>query len=617
MDNHSLIEELNNTTEFRDVDKTVIETLFNSAEVINVQGGEILYHPGKAFNNCVYLPLDTEIQLSSPSGNEETRLPGQFTGLRAALDHSPYEVTAIVSSRGNVMKIGEETLQKLEQTHPDFAALLDHQIADQLRHRQRENRPLGKLAQPVYTIMKSPVAQCGSDTTLKEAFELMQSRKIGSLVVKDGKKLYGMLTFAGIADHLINRNGNQDDTVSGMACEMPVTLNTTDPIWLAEDTLRRHAVKYLLIMRDQKPVGMVSQTDIVNLSSVREGTLVGLASAAENMMDLKDLARRLPEFAAEIQENHHRASDAVRCFSEVQLALQRRTIELAIKELEANGDYQPSVPFAFIIMGSGGRKEMLLGADQDNGIIYSVPDDPADLDWLERLAEKVNIYLDELGFILCPGDIMARNPAYRKSLSAWKNQIEHIIRSPSEKAGIWSNIFFDFITLYGDEKLVGKLRHHILKNLKQRPLLLRKMAEKDAEGTPAIGFFDRLVTHKTKQGEFIDIKRNGLRLIADAARIFALRSGIGATNTFDRLRALGRLGILDHSLVQMVSDAYEVLLDLTLTHQIKQYEEGHAPDKLIGVDELTPASREALRIAMRAIKKFQAELHGAFDVDIF
>ena len=50
------------------------------------------------------------------------------------------------------------------------------------------------------------------------------------------------------------------------------------------------------------------------------------------------------------------------------------------------------------------------------------------------------------------------------------------------------------------------------------------MAEDDAEGKPALGIFNQLVTTRDEKGEHIDIKRNGLRIIADAARIFAFRT---------------------------------------------------------------------------------------------
>jgi CBS domain-containing protein len=144
------------------------------------------------------------------------------------------------------------------------------------------------------------------------------------------------------------------------------------------------------------------------------------------------------------------------------------------------------------------------------------------------------------------------------------------------------------------------------------------MAEHDAEGKPAIGFFNQLVTTtKDESGEWIDIKRNGLRIIADAARIFALQNGVAARNTSDRLNALVRLGKLSDDFADSVQEAYEALLDLLLSHQIAQAKSAKPLNKLIAPDKLSRQSRSTLRVAMRAVKRLQEKLQDEYATDIF
>ena len=251
----------------------------------------------------------------------------------------------------------------------------------------------------------------------------------------------------------------------------------------------------------------------------------------------------------------------------------------------------------------------MLDPDQDNGLILANLDGEATkrvTAWFETFCLRANQNLDQVGYPLCPGDIMARTPLYHKTLSAWQEQVSKLVHSPNVKAARFSNIVFDFRTLYGDESLTLALRTHVHKEIAAHPRLLQYMVQDDAEGRPPLNLFNQLVT----QGEGkVDVKRNGLRIIADAARILALRAGIGNCNTTDRLEALARLGALSADFTATVAAAYDELLEITLAHQIKQYRAGEQPDKLVVTGSLPSTDRETLRVAMRAVKRFQDRLH--------
>jgi CBS domain-containing protein len=143
------------------------------------------------------------------------------------------------------------------------------------------------------------------------------------------------------------------------------------------------------------------------------------------------------------------------------------------------------------------------------------------------------------------------------------------------------------------------------------------MTDHDAEGRPAIDFFNRLRTTHSKRGDIVDIKRNGLRIIADAARIFALQSGVAARSTPDRLNALVHLGKFSSDFVTAVIEAYEELLDLLLEHQIEQAKAHIEPDKSIDPKKLTDQGRNALQMAMRSVKRLQDSLQKEFGTEIF
>lgn len=170
---------------------------------------------------------------------------------------------------------------------------------------------------------------------------------------------------------------------------------------------------------------------------------------------------QLVDAAIDIQETNHRPSSAVRLLSEYHLIAQRRAVELTLEWMEDKGLGPPPVGFSVLIMGSGGRLEMLLNPDQDNGIIIEdspISDSKPVIEWFDQFCNRLNRNLDRIGYPLCPGAIMARNPLYNKTLSKWKAQITRIANQPTEKAARWSNVVFDFDTLYGDDSLTTDLR---------------------------------------------------------------------------------------------------------------------------------------------------------------
>ena len=207
---------------------------------------------------------------------------------------------------------------------------------------------------------------------------------------------------------------------------------------------------------------------------------------------------------------------------------------------------------------------------------------------------------------------------FRKTLSHWEDQIRHLVKHPNQKGARWSNIVFDFETLHGDDQLTHELRSFLLEQIQHNNKLLGFMVEDDAEGSPPLGFFNRLLT--VDEGEYegtIDIKRNGIRLIADAARIYALSAGLSSSNTIDRLQGLVRQGVLSNELVDSTIVAYEELLNVLLEHQISQRDAGMEPNKYINPQSLSAPERSTLRAAMRAIKRLQDKLQGEFGLSAF
>jgi CBS domain-containing protein len=623
MGTHPDIARLAETRTFSGVNSEVLLAIAEKGKLFILKAGDSLFSAGVPYQHQLYILLDGIITVKRKHGQVNMLRQGEFIGLSNFLDKSPYTATAEAEGDCTILRFTENAFQELEQRYSELSSLVDHIIGKRIRARTTTSHPVsGVMGQPVYTVMTSPLAQCDVQTTISDAYHIMQERKIGSLAIfSNDEKLIGMLTFAGLCGALVNKQADAATPVAEAACETPVCVSYIDPLWHAEDKLQSHHIKYLVVTKEGAPVGLISQTDLFKARVKHQNIVIEQIRDAESPAALRNFYNAMYEMARDAHERNHHAIQAVQEISEIHLAIQRRCIELTLQELEKQGLGPAPRNYSFLIMGSGGRREMLLTPDQDNGLI--IDDNPGELtpeetDWFKNFSEQLNLNLDKAGYILCPGDIMARNPMFHKTLSQWRQQISHMVRQPNNKSARWGNIVFDFTTLYGDDMLTRKLREHLLTELQGKDTLLGYMVEDDAEGRPPLGFFNQLLTmedeaHKGK----IDIKRNGLRLIADAARIYALHAGLTETNTRERLKVLVHLGVLNRDLVDSILAAFDELLNLLIVHQIEQVEQEQVPDKFIKPDALPWQTRSVLRVSMRAIKRLQDQLQGQFGRSAF
>jgi len=605
------------TRTFKDVEPESIRRLVENSQLRVMAAGDTLFRSGDKYQQVVYVLVDGHILDTRPSGRQSTIMPGEFIGLANYLDDNDYATTALATTESRVLEVTNSLLQDLEQERPDLFNALNRVIAGRLRDISPDKSiTAGALAQPAERAMKSPVATCSPEATLDQAFQLMKERKIGSLVViSHASKLIGVLTYSGLAEAMVTGNSSPKDSIMQVACEVPRVIYTDTPLWEAQELMSRYGVKYVIVADLDTPVGIVSQSDILRSLVSRPGMFAHRMAKISSLKELSSLLGQITDVAAEAQDTNYRASAAVRLLSESHLQIQRHTVRFTLDWMAQKGYGEPPVDFAVLVMGSGGRKEMLLNPDQDNGIIIADHDKENSKEieeWFERFCRRMVRNLERVGYQLCPGNIMASNPIFRKSLSQWKKQIEHITGKPTEKAARWANVLFDLDTLYGNDALTSELWRHSLIQIAKEPRLLRLMAEHDAEGKPALGIFNQLVGSKKERGKRIDIKRNGLRLISDAGRIFALQNGIAIQNTTDRFNALVRVGKISDDFRNSILAANGELLGQLLSHQIRQSRSDKPIDKLFDPKKITPEARSALRMSMRAVKRLQEQMLEEF-----
>ena len=399
----SRLEVVKRTRSFKDLEPNALEALVAAAQTYTVKAGEALFRTGNPFGDVVYILYAGHMRQRWQSGDAHDVPLGDLLALANYLDSAPHGSTAEALTDCALLGLPSATLQQLEQDYPALFNCLHHIIARKLRARNPTraiNR--GVLAQPVRSVMTSPVATCGPHTTLREALSRMQTRRIGSLVVAGhDNQRRGLLTHASLAQAMLLHQAQPDDPIIH-AMQRPPTVKPEIPLWQVQDMQQQQRAKYVVVLDQGTPISMVSQSDILATLITSPGTLLPHIEQARSSRELAALKARLAEEAAESRDANHWAKSSVRLLSETHRAIQRRVIDLTLNEMACHG--QPPLPFAVLIMGSGGRKEMLLDPDQDHGLI--IADDPAAKEpavqaWFKDFGECLNAQLAEVGYRLC------------------------------------------------------------------------------------------------------------------------------------------------------------------------------------------------------------------------
>lgn len=134
-------------------------------------------------------------------------------------------------------------------------------------------------------IMRSPAIAISQDASLREAVGLLSSARVSGLPVVDAQgELVGMVTEHDVIRALLPTYENilssdtgllsadlmtarvyqvRDNPVSGIMTTNVVTLEEDDSVLKAASTVILKKVKRLPVLRDRKPVGVISRIDII------------------------------------------------------------------------------------------------------------------------------------------------------------------------------------------------------------------------------------------------------------------------------------------------------------------------------------------------------------------
>ncbi|MFN3398993.1 MAG: DUF294 nucleotidyltransferase-like domain-containing protein [Ferrovibrio sp.] len=375
-----------------------------------------------------------------------------------------------------------------------------------------------------------------------------------------------------------------------------VAIHESAFVFRAIGRMRRLNLRYLPVTDNAgRFIGMLTARALLRLRAQDSQLIADELDIARTAEELGHARTALPQLAATLLAEGSDAPSVAAVISGIYADITARAAAIVEAEFNAAGDPAPA-PWCMLILGSGGRGESLLKPDQDNAIIHAGSSE--DDGWYARIAERINALLDAAGVPFCKGGVMAKNTAWRGAQGQWRARVTEWIGRHTPEALLNIDIFFDLQPVYGALRLGEALRFEALAAARSSPVFLRQLAEQTAQLHPALGFFGRL---KTDDDGRIDLKLGGLLPVVSAARLMALKLGVAATGTVERLQAVGAAGLIGESDIAGLTAAHALLLELILRQQIADLEAGQPPGSRIDPSRLTALQHSRLKAALKHV----------------
>jgi CBS domain-containing protein len=455
----------------------------------------------------------------------------------------------------------------------------------------------------VEEVMSASPAFVAATASVREAARLMSERRIGALLVGEPHALpLGIFT----ERDLVRATSGEEVDLS----RMPVTQVMSAPVqgvpsgellYRALARMDQAGFRHLCVLdAEGRAIGMLSQRDLLRHRARAANALDAAIHEAHDATALAAAYGRLPRVAEGLLGEGLGAVEIARVISNELRAATARAAEIALGRLG-----EPPSRWCLLVLGSAGRSESLLTADQDNALVHAGT--AADDAWFAQFGAAVAELLDEAGIPKCRGGVMAANEHWRGTLADWRTRIRGWLRRARPEDLLDVDIFFDLVPVAGDPALARMLHGEAVDAAAHAPPFLALMAQSVSQIAPSLGVFGGLRTEKGR----VDLKRGGLLPLVGFARALALRIGSSERSTPGRLQAAAAADRISPTDTTYLVELHGRLLELVLRQQLADLADGVRPSGRVVARSLGRHGTRRLARDLRALRDMLGGLQAA------
>ena len=272
------------------------------------------------------------------------------------------------------------------------------------------------FSRTVGDVMSRPPRFIAPEATLLEAAARMVAERIGALLVGTPSEApRGILTERDILRAFADGPGGAGEAKVADAMSAPVaTLPPEELLYRALAGMDRRGIRHFCVADIHgAAIGMISQRDLLQHRARAESVVEDMVFAAADGPALALAFSRVGTVAEGLAGEGVDGRGVARVVSRELRSVTARAAEIAAARLAADGKGPAPAPWCLLVLGSGGRGESLLSADQDNALIHAgtAEDDR----WFADFGQGVADVLNDAGVPYCDGGGMAANETWRWS----------------------------------------------------------------------------------------------------------------------------------------------------------------------------------------------------------
>ena len=546
---------------------------------------------------------------------------GNFFGELGLMRNRPVRFPVVALEDTLVYLIDADTFNHLFDNDEQFADYVEVEDRSRLRDPSPDKKDNDSLltAKVEKLIGQLPLI-LPPNTSVQEAALRMTEEGVSSVLISneqvpnnqvstennddetDDEPVIGIVTDVDIRSRLVAQGLDLSTPVTDIMTSQLNTVQSNQYVFEAMMLMLKHKVMHLPVLKNSRPIGLISHQDILRYESQNSLFVVKSIFSAQNVDELATLKEEVHACFSRMVDEDANSQMIGSAMAVIGRSFKQRLLELAE---EAFGP--PPIPYCFLALGSMARDEQLIVTDQDNALVLDNRFEPKVHDeYFSKLANFVCDGLDRCGYTYCKGGIMATNKKWRQPLNVWEQYFTQWIEKPTPETLLNSAIFFDLDGVWGKKVWAEKLNRLIRQKAHKNSRFLACMARNALLRTPPLGFFkDFVMETDGRQTNSINMKRRGTAPIADLIRVHALSVGAKGRNSFSRLNDVIDAKILPPGRGADLRDALEFIAMVRIRHQAFDLEMNRVPDNDIEPEYLSDFERKNLRDAFQILSDAQ------------
>ena len=587
--------------------------------------GELILQQGDDIHRALYIVTEGLVRLQEAESGRTVDMAGagsQF-GSYGLLQGGalPYEARAVQQT--SCALIAAESFKRLLSDNETFRAYFEADIQRYVRMLDEDIDASGAFLlfdTTLGDVLRADPPTVSVDATILDTAQVMAAQEADAVVlVQDGLPM-GVVTEGDLVERVMATGADTAGSIMSLVERPPVALRTDERLFDAMRTMMRERIRRVVVVdaEDGRLRGLLTAED---MSHYRGLDPVATTERLERAQSIEELAGLRADSSRRLYRLYHQgvhSEDLMELVTEVDDQLKRQVLRIVQAELaDEMGDAVYDGRWAWLTFGASGRRESVLRAWQDNGLVYADPD-PADADraaaYYEQLATRAVRALQTCGFGDPENGIDASAEAFRQPLSAWQAAFDTWASGTDAESTARAALCFDLRTLAGDHELGDAICQTIgarLPNERLAKILAREGTRIDVP----LSTFGRVEVEEVDGRTGLNLRTRAVQPIVRLARAMAVDAGyLESANTFDRLREVAQS---DHPLAAQAKSLvppFTTLVDVHLRSQMLAAERGESPSDLVDPDAMHKSQQNLLKETLKSLQSTQTTIRKHYSL---